>query len=400
MSSTGPPSTEKDGQQGEHPGPAAAEPAQPAPAHQAPVPAAAPATPVFDPDAARLKAIDAFEKVRPLYEDFAEALRSILRETLSHRKIKAASIEARAKALDSLGRKAALASENDPSQPKYIDPLREITDLAAVRVITFFPKTVISVDEVVREELDVVERTDKGALLRQEEKFGYQSVHYLVKLKKNRTELPEYARFRALIGEVQVRTVLQHAWAEIEHDIQYHSAETIPLAIRRRFMTLAGLLELADREFQAIQNADEQLRAAARKSVQLGKLGEVEISPDALKAYLDQKLGPDGRMSDWSYGWTAQLLLRLGFTNLQQVDDCIKGYDDDQVSRAAWGSRQGQLTRFEGLLLAGMGEAFLRNHPWSNEDWYVRPSKDRLKRLAENGIRVGNYQPSPAATTR
>ena len=221
-----------------------------------------------------------------------------------------------------------------------------------------------------------------------------------MKLKKNRTELPEYVRFRDLIAEVQVRTVLQHAWAEIEHDIQYHLAETIPAAIRRRFMTLAGLLEIADREFQAIQDADEQFRAAARKSVQLGKLGEVEVSPDALKAYLDQKLGSDSRISDWSYEWTVRILLRLGFTNLQQVEDCISGYDDDRISRAVWGSRQGQLTRFEGLLLAGMGEAFIRNHLWSNQDWFVRNEEQRLKRLAENGIKVGNYQPISAGAPR
>jgi ppGpp synthetase/RelA/SpoT-type nucleotidyltranferase len=327
-------------------------------------------------------------------------LRSILRETLSHRKIKVASIEARAKALDSLGRKASMADENDPARPKYKEPLSEVTDLSGVRVITFFPKTVVSVDEVLRDELEVIERSDKGALLRQEEKFGYQSVHYLVKLKKNRTELPEYVRFRGLVAEVQVRTVLQHAWAEIEHDIQYRSAETIPTTIRRRFMTLAGLLEIADREFQAIQNADDQFRADARKSVQLGKLGEVEVSPDALKAYLDQKLGPDGRMSDWNYEWNARLLLRLGFKNLQQVDDCIKGYDDDRVSRTIWGSRQGQLSRFEGLLLAGMGDQFIRNHQWSKEEWFVRNKEYQLQRLVQAGIKVGGYEPSTTGTTR
>lgn len=117
-----------------------------------------------------------------------------------------------------------------------------------------------------------------------------------------------------------MRTILQHAWAEIEHDIQYKSVETIPSLIRRRFMSLAGLLEIADREFQAIQNEDEQLRQEARISVVEGQLEKVEITPDALKAYLDKTLGSDGRMTDWSYQWTARMLRRMGFTNFKQID--------------------------------------------------------------------------------
>ena len=63
-----------------------------------------------------------------------------------------------------------------------------------------------------------------------------------------------------------------HAWAEIEHDIQYKSTETIPRLIRRRFMSLAGMLEIADREFQAIQDEDQSVRQNARNAVESGAL--------------------------------------------------------------------------------------------------------------------------------
>ena len=107
-------------------------------------------------------------------------------------------------------------------------------------------------------------------------------------------------------------------------------------------MTLAGLLEIADREFQAIQEDSFRLRQTARESVAAGRLGLVEITPDALKAYLDKKFGPDGRMADFSYQWEARLLRRLGFTDLRQLDDAISPYDDDHVSRIFHGSRQGR----------------------------------------------------------
>lgn len=348
----------------------------------------------FDPEAIRLQAIDAYQRVRPLYEDFAQRLRGILRQTLSGPKTKVATIEARAKSLDSLGRKASIADENDPSRPKYREPLIEITDLAGVRVITLFPETVDAVGPLIESELEVVEKTDKGDLLRQEERFGYQSVHYLVKLRPNRTALPEYARFKGLVAEIQVRTVLQHAWAEIEHDIQYLSSEAIPPGIRRRFMSLAGMLEIADREFQAIQNEDDRIRVAARKSIDLGRLGEVEIAPDALKAYLDRQLGTDSRISEFSYEFMVRVLRKLGFQNLKQLDDCIKPYDNDRVSRAIWGTRQGQVTRLEGLLLAGMGQNYIQRHQWAKQPWFVLSEERHLQRLTEAGIVVGDYVPS------
>lgn len=92
-------------------------------------------------------------------------------------------------------------------------------------------------------------------------------------------------------------------------------------------MTLAGLLEIADREFQAIEDDDIRLRAEARKSVAEGRLDDVEITGDALKAYLDKKLGPDGRMADWSYSYTTRLLRDLGFRDLSEVDTAISGFE-------------------------------------------------------------------------
>jgi hypothetical protein len=242
--------------------------------------------------------------------------------------------------------------------------------LAGVRIITYFPATLPEIEAVLKDEFDVIERADKGQILLEEERFGYQSIHYLVRVKRNRAQLPEYERFRDSIVEIQLRTILQHAWAEIEHDIQYKGASVIPVEIRRRFMALAGMLEVADREFQAIQNADEELRATARASVVQGRFEDVEITPDALKAYLDRRLGSDGRISLWSYNWTTRLLHRLGFKTLAQVDEAIKQYDDDRLTRIAAGARQGQTTRFETMLLAALGEEFVKRHLYASHEWY------------------------------
>lgn len=225
--------------------------------------------------------------------------------------------------------------------------------------------------------------------------LGYQSIHYLVKLKQNRYELPEYARFFGMTAELQVRTILQHAWAEIEHEIQYKAAvDVLPKEISRRFEALAGMLEIGDREFQALEDAHRELQRSARERVASGNLTDVEITPDSLRAFLDKKFGEDRRMRDVSYNWTTRLLKRLGFVTLKQLDHALAGYSADAISRILHGNRQGQLTRMEDVLLASMGQNYISRHPWASEEWHASMCERRIERLAADGIAIGNYDPA------
>jgi putative GTP pyrophosphokinase len=352
----------------------------------------------FDFQAHAQSAVATYLPLQTFYRQLALVTKGILDESARSRSIKVQSIQAREKDPESLRHKAAQPSPDDPSTPKYTDPLTDITDLAAVRVITFFPGTLAEIGALIDEEFAVVERSDKGAKLLEDERFGYQSIHYLVKLSPGRVALPEYAPYAQSTVEIQVRTILQHAWAEIEHDIQYKSASVIPAEIRRRFVALAGMLELADREFQAVQDADRRLMEDARKQVKVGQLEDVEITPDALRTFLDKRLGRDRRISDFSYEWTARLLRRLGFSTLGQVSACIEGYDDDILSRAATGGRQGQTTRFELMLLAGMGDKYLERHFFARFDWYRATCVSHLDRMVKAGIQSGRYDPLSGST--
>lgn len=356
------------------------------------VAAGVPESAVFDSDGHAKRAMADYEKALAVYEDFALAIESILKTCLSNEGVSVHSIEHRAKSVTSFGRKAARAADDDPNSPRYPFPLTQITDLAGARIITYFLSTVDRIEPILHGQFEVREKVNKSQLLEEEEKLGYHSVHYVVSLKWQRHSLPEYARFRGLVAEVQIRTILQHAWAEIEHDIQYKAVTALPATIRRRFMSLAGMLEIADREFQAIEEEDSRLREQARQSVAEGRLADVEITGDALKAYLDNKYGPDGRMSDWSYGYDARLLRSLGFTDLNQVDSAISPFDDDQVSRTLWGSRLGQLSRFEDVLLAALGEGYALNHPWAQSPGFRERTLARLQKLQAAGIAVGTYR--------
>lgn len=348
----------------------------------------------FDFSAHRRAAVDAYRPLAPLYGEFASTLHGIIRARLEAADIEVNATDQRGKSIDSFGDKAAKPAEDDPDGPKYRNPVAEITDLAGVRVITNYISTEADVDRVLEAEFEVVEKSNKTDELYQEERFGYQSIHYLVRLRANRAELPEYERYKGLIAEIQVRTVLQHAWAEIEHDIQYKSATSLPAEIRRRFMTLAGILEMADREVQAIQDESQRVRAEARESVAAGAVTEVEITPESLKAYLDQAIGADDRMRPSSYQYEVRVLRRLGFATLGQLQDAMSFYDDDEIGRIVHGGRQGQLTRLETVLLAALGDDYVRRHPFArNDEWFARYLTGQLTKLRDGGVEVGLYVP-------
>lgn len=86
-----------------------------------------------------------------------------------------------------------------------------------------------------------------------------------------------------LRAEVQVRTVLQHAWAEIEHDeLGYHSDDLVPADIRRRLARAAAVLEGVDAEFREIRRlAKKGALRPVRAEGLTEPLGEIEFSIDA-----------------------------------------------------------------------------------------------------------------------
>ena len=99
----------------------------------------------------------------------------------------------RAKDPTSLGRKAAIPSETDPARPKYEQPIKQITDLAGIRIITQVLGTVPEINKSLHSEFDVLEQSDKRRELIEKEQFGYQSIHYLV-----RVSLPDRPRITRL----------------------------------------------------------------------------------------------------------------------------------------------------------------------------------------------------------
>ena len=199
------------------------------------------------------QAIVGYTKQRRLYTEFSARLSILLHDLIYAKNIDIHTIEHRTKSIDSFKQKL-----QDPGK-SYIDPLKEVSDLSGVRIILYYPEDVTSVCNVVEHEfrIDPQRSVDKGASLSIDQ-FGYLSKHYVVSLKANRAELPEWAQFKNLVAEIQIRTVLQHAWAAISHKLQYKHESEIPVQFRRRLVRLSSLLELADDQFETLRKEQAQ----------------------------------------------------------------------------------------------------------------------------------------------
>ncbi|WP_145182370.1 GTP pyrophosphokinase family protein [Pseudomonas sp. URMO17WK12:I11] len=188
-----------------------------------------------------------FDRRREAYNSLAKTMADLINRLIDARKISYHSISFRCKTKESFERKVDIKQS--------YSALEDVTDLAGVRIITHFSDDVDVVASMIESEFKIDRKNsiDKRAAL-DPDRFGYLSLHYVVSLKREREVLDEYAAFKGLKLEIQIRSILQHTWAEIEHDIGYKSSVEVPKVIKRKFSRMAGLLELADQEFVAIRS--------------------------------------------------------------------------------------------------------------------------------------------------
>lgn len=137
-----------------------------------------------------------------------------------------------------------------------------ITDLLGLRVVCHFLEDLDAARDAVEELFDVIESELKGSEYSSRE-FGYQSVHYLVRLPEElwAADVDEWSD--PPIAEIQLRTILQDAWAEVEHEILY-KAEFTPLdePLRRKLAALNANLTLSDIMFQELREYQRELHNA------------------------------------------------------------------------------------------------------------------------------------------
>jgi len=143
-----------------------------------------------------------------------------------------------------------------------------MTDISGIRIIVYLESAIEKIDEIIKSSfnLDTENSLDKTSLLSADQ-IGYRSVHYVCDLGSSRESLPEFKGLKGLKFEFQVRTVLQHAWAELAHDRNYKFREKLPWHLERKLYLYAGMLEIADQGFDELSKSiDEYISRTSEKT--------------------------------------------------------------------------------------------------------------------------------------
>ncbi len=194
-----------------------------------------------------------YKKQQEQYLKYAEKLQLVLEKGV--KEIAPVSIiETRAKTVSSFADK--LLRKKD----LYFKKGEPYTDLCGGRVITYTQDKIKQICEFIEKNFEVEwdyciapdERLEP-------DKFGYRSIHYIVKFEKkamtfsnNETiDIPE--ELHGLRAEIQIRSILEHAWAVFSHEMSYKNDFNIPQKWERELASVAALLESADTMFSKIQ---------------------------------------------------------------------------------------------------------------------------------------------------
>ena len=156
-------------------------------------------------------------------------------------------------------------------KPKEASESNEIvclTDMMGIRIVCAFLEDISSVENQIKKKYQVKEIEHKGSLQNVRE-FGYESTHILISIppecidltKIENEEIRNLPLPENLVCEIQVRTILQDAWAEVEHELIYKTEFTpFDAPLRRKMASVNASLNLADIIFQEIRDYQTKLQ--------------------------------------------------------------------------------------------------------------------------------------------
>ncbi len=275
-----------------------------------------------------------YDRERGRYSEFVDKLEELVKSILRAHGVNAHSVTKRVKDRNSLAGKLR-------KRPGKYSALADVTDVAGIRITTYFEEDVEKVASLIEQEFDVdVENSGDRRDKYDPDRFGYLSWHHVVGLSAARRQLIEYRQFPDLKAEIQTRSILQHAWAEIEHDLGYKSAVEVPGEVRRRFYRLAGLLELADEEFNRLRRDLEQYAQTVPVRIEVNP-GAVTINKVSLSAFLetnplvrqlDEEVGPSPQPADFPQPEVnprdVDRVLYFGIRTIAQLESALRDNAD------------------------------------------------------------------------
>ena len=275
-------------------------------------------------------AIPSKAEIKKTYESYSEYFSVIMDNiiTILHDKIKLGAqptYKSRVKSFNSYYKKILRLK---PSETKMAQSLVLLTDMMGIRMICAFLEDMHQGLDQIKEIFEIKEVEVKGAEKKFSE-FGYESIHVLIKIPESCK--PKASKFKnlkplseELVCEIQIRTILQDAWAEVEHELIYKTEfNPFDIPLRRKLASLNASLTLADITFQEIRDYQNKLQ----KELEARRHSFYDMADSLLNEKPSQKQEKINRISPFVNGTIDDMLLQaIHFHNSGQLEDAIVIY--------------------------------------------------------------------------
>ena len=199
--------------------------------------------------------LNLYKSFNPIFAEILQKMEMLLKNAINIQSIP--TLKTRIKTFDSYYKKVIRVQPDALKKNDF--PI--LSDILGIRIICPFLDDIAIVEKQIEKKFTILEIERKGAE-RSFSEFGYESIHILIEIPKSIiNSLPQNSVLpKGLICEIQVRTILQDAWAEVEHELVYKSAfSPFDLPLRRKLASMNASLSLADIVFQEIRDYQKKL---------------------------------------------------------------------------------------------------------------------------------------------
>lgn len=298
-----------------------------------------------------------FQERRKDFETLRTTVYGLISKAISEANVSAMPIISRVKCTDSAVAKFDLKN--------YTSPFQQMTDILGFRVVLYLEHEIGELEKVLRKYFEIDEQNSIDKRKPNDvQTVGYRSLHLICKLGKQRQTLPEYIDTCDFSFEIQVRTVLEHAWAEIEHKQKYKSKIALPTDLQRRLNILSGNLELIDRELSriveevSIYKSKIQHQDRSVKNDFLSVTSLISIARSISESQKEKGIRLKNLRIDDLSDDILDELSKYGIQNIGQLEGLLNSFFDSRIHEEFLQSKS-----FAGLVRSAM--------IWENFDKYI-----------------------------
>jgi putative GTP pyrophosphokinase len=225
---------------------------------------------------------DLYDRTKSRWEQLQQESLFSLKAAINSAELKIHSLTARVKEKESFLEKV--------ERKNYHDPAEQNEDFVGLRVVTLFLSDLPKLDEIITSTFTLLSREDRVAG-ESAELFGYMSIQYVCQIPSQHAG-PRYDGIKDLKFEIQARTILMDAWANVSHHLAYKGDASVPANLKRDFIALSGLFYVADQHFELFFRQALISQVSAQKAIEHDTAADLELNLETAVALL-RSLYPD-----------------------------------------------------------------------------------------------------------